>query len=69
MISQFSAESKYMKMTKVTLKFNLDQKFIDKDWFPPECPMRLYGDNKTAIHIAENDVFHERTKHMRLIVI
>jgi len=25
--------------------------------------MRLYDDNKVAIHVAENDVFHERTKH------
>jgi len=26
--------------------------------------MRLYGDNKTAIHIVENDVFYKRTKHI-----
>ena len=31
--------------------------------FPPECPMRLYGDNNTTIHIVKHDVFHERTKH------
>ena len=28
--------------------------------------MRLYGDNKTAIHVAENVVFHERTKHIKV---
>ena len=41
---------------------SLAQRFIDRDW-SPECPMRLYGNNKITIHIAENPVFHERTKH------
>jgi len=28
--------------------------------------MRLYGDNKTTIHITENGVFHERTKYIEV---
>jgi len=28
--------------------------------------MRLYSDNKPSIHIAENSVFHERTKHIEV---
>jgi len=28
--------------------------------------MRLYGDNKAIIHIAENVVFHKRTKHIEV---
>ena len=34
--------------------------------FPSKCPMRLYGDNKIAIHIAENNMFDERTKHIEV---
>ena len=33
----------------------------------PQCPMRLYGDNKEAIHIAENGVLQKRTKHIEVI--
>ena len=28
--------------------------------------MRLFGENKATIHIAENDVFYERTKHIKI---
>jgi len=28
--------------------------------------MKLYGDNKAAVHIAENIVFYERIKHIEV---
>lgn len=31
---------------------------------PVSSPISLYCDNRVAIHIAENPVFHERTKHL-----
>jgi len=34
--------------------------------FPPTAPAPLHGDNTSAIQIAVNPIYHERTKHIEV---
>lgn len=34
--------------------------------FPPTDPTPLHGDNTSAIQIAANPIYHERTKHIEV---
>ncbi|CAM8992960.1 unnamed protein product [Rhodiola kirilowii] len=65
-VSRSSAESEYRSMAAVCCELTWLARLL-KDMgvhVPPEIP--LYCDNKAAIHIAHNPVFHERTKHVEL---
>ncbi|XP_060211931.1 uncharacterized mitochondrial protein AtMg00810-like [Lycium barbarum] len=51
-VSLSSAEAEYRSLSKAVV----------------EDPVPVFCDNQSAIHIAKNPVFHERTKHIELTV-
>lgn len=65
-VARSSAEAEYRSMAnalcEVTWIFNM----LTEIKFKIPRPIVLYCDNNSAIHIAENPVLHERTKHIEL---
>jgi len=64
-VSRSSMESEYHVMVNVNFELVWITDLSKFD-FLPECPMMLYCNNEVAIQIAENSVFHERTKHVEV---
>ena len=61
-----SIEAKYRALSNTTakllrLEWNLKDLGVSTSSATP-----LYYDNQNVIHIADNDIFHERTKHIEI---
>lgn len=65
-VARFSAEAQYRAVAKATTELVWIKILLDELGFAVSGPMKLWCDNKAAIHIAHNPVFHERTKHIEL---
>ncbi|XP_076949068.1 uncharacterized protein LOC143621587 [Bidens hawaiensis] len=65
-VSRSSAESEYRAMADVTSEMTWIRRLLIELGVVSKDLMRLYCDNQSAIYIAKNQVFHERTKHIEV---
>ncbi|KAJ9552767.1 hypothetical protein OSB04_016812 [Centaurea solstitialis] len=65
-VSRSSAESEYRAMADVTSEMIWVRRLLMELGVVFNNLMRLYCDSESAIHIAKNQVFHERTKHIEV---
>ena len=65
-MARSSTEAKYRALVDTTSDF-LWLRWLLKDLsVSTSSATPLYCENQSAIHIAHNDVFHERTKHIEI---
>jgi hypothetical protein len=65
-VSRSSAEAEYRAMAAATYELQWLRYLLNDLHVEHATASTLYCDNKAAIHIAANPVFHERTKHIEL---
>nr|XP_017228664.1 PREDICTED: uncharacterized mitochondrial protein AtMg00810-like [Daucus carota subsp. sativus] len=65
-VARSSAEAEYRSMANAICEVTWIYNFLTELKFKIPRPIVLYCDNNSAIHIAENPVLHERTKHIEL---
>lgn len=65
-VSKSSAEAEYRAMSTTTSELEWLSYLLRDLHINVQLPITLYCDNKAAMHIAENPVFHERTKHLNI---
>ncbi|KAG7578293.1 Retrotransposon Copia-like N-terminal [Arabidopsis thaliana x Arabidopsis arenosa] len=63
-VSFSSAEAEYRAMSFTTRELKWNRELLGCFGVSHPQAMRLFCDNKAALHIAANPVFHERTKHI-----
>ncbi|KAI5673435.1 hypothetical protein M9H77_13799 [Catharanthus roseus] len=65
-VSRSSAEAEYRSMAMTLCELKWLSILLRDLHVSVTCPIPLHCDNQAALHIAENPVFHERTKHIEI---
>ena len=65
-VARFNAELEYRVMTMATCELIWLRHLLQELRFGKDEQMKLICDNQTALHVASNSVFHERTEHIEV---
>lgn len=65
-VSRSSTEAEYRALADTTSELVWLRWLLEDMGVPQLSPTNIYCDNHSAIQIAHNDVFHERTKHIEV---
>ena len=65
-VSQSSAEAEYRSMASITCELKWLRSLLLCLGVEHPKSINLYCDSQSALHIAQNPVFHERTKHIEV---
>lgn len=65
-VSKSSTEAEYRAMSAACSEIVWLRGLLSELGFPQTTPTPLHGDNTSAIQIAANPVYHERTKHIEV---
>lgn len=63
-VAKSSAEAEYRSMPATTSELEWIYHLLQDLHIQPKLPITMFCDNKAAQHIAQNAVFHERTRHL-----
>jgi len=65
-VAKSTAEAEYRSMSATTSELEWISYILHDLHVPSSLPYTLHCDNKVAIYIADNPIFHEKTKHIRI---